>query len=140
MNDFEFVFVDELGKEETIFEKAEFNQYALEKIGLPGASKRFGFVVKDGDAIIGLVFAKFLFAGLHIKDLVVAKAYRGKGLGSQLLKKAMQYGKEQGCTFAYLETLNFQAKDFYHKLGFVVDFERKGFDAGVSQFYMSKKL
>lgn len=56
------------------------------------------------------------------------------------MQHALEYGKLRGCRFAFVETMSFQAPEFYQKLGFSIDFKREGFDAGASFYYLRKIL
>jgi hypothetical protein len=54
------------------------------------------------------------------------------------MKQALQYGRKNNCPFAFVETMSFQAKDFYQKLGFKIEFTRTGFAHGTSFHYMKR--
>ena len=70
----------------------------------------------------------------------VSDKIRGKGYGSKLMKKVEDYGIKKGCNFATVSTMDFQALDFYKKLGFKVDFERHGFLKNSIFYCLSKKF
>ena len=57
---------------------------------------------------------------LFIGNLYVAPAYRGTGLVDELVERAMQYAREEGCGKFSLgvEATNERAKAYYEKLGF----------------------
>lgn len=59
-----------------------------------------------------------------IDELVVAREYRGRGIGGQLVLSAVQECKRLGCCEVEVssEKTNTRAKDFYRKCGF----EEKG--------------
>lgn len=63
------------------------------------------------------------FIGLF--DLVVKEAYRGQGVGRQLINQILAYGQSKGCHTAYLqvEQKNTIANHLYHQLGFVEQYE-----------------
>ena len=63
---------------------------------------------------------------------------RGKGVGRKLMEAACEKGVEYGCRFAFVETMSFQALDFYQKFGFVLEYTRKGYDKGVDFHYLRK--
>ena len=54
----------------------------------------------------------------YIDTLCVDEAYRGKGLGAKLLAEVESAAKEKGCYLIYLDTFDFQAKEFYEKQGY----------------------
>ena len=67
-------------------------------------------------------------------------AVRGEGYGEQLLMKAEDFGREKNCSFSTLDTMDFEAKDFYVKFGYEVEFERKGFDKDSTMYMLRKQL
>ena len=56
------------------------------------------------------------------------------------MKNALKYGKENKCPFAFVETMSFQALDFYQKLGFQLEYTRTGYAHGTSFHYLRKDL
>uniref|UniRef100_A0A6B2LK65 N-acetyltransferase domain-containing protein n=1 Tax=Arcella intermedia TaxID=1963864 RepID=A0A6B2LK65_9EUKA len=87
----------------------------------------------DGDKTIGAIVCKLdihksrtelktTYRG-YIAMLAVNKEYRGKGLGSELVIKAISVMREHGCTEVILETeiTNKGALSLYYKLGFLKD-------------------
>jgi GNAT superfamily N-acetyltransferase len=73
---------------------------------------------------------------LHIDVLFVAPEQRNRGLGRTLVNAALQAAKRRGCLGAYLDTFDFQAKDFYRKLGFEVFAELADFPRGHTRYWM----
>jgi ribosomal protein S18 acetylase RimI-like enzyme len=57
-----------------------------------------------------------------------------------LIEHALRYGKEQGCSFAFVETMNFWAPEFYQKLGFQIELKRDGYVGDSYLYYLSKEL
>jgi ribosomal protein S18 acetylase RimI-like enzyme len=119
-----------------------FKQHALQQVGMHGIDDELvAFTIYgDSNKIIGCVVVQIFWGQLHIKNLVVAEAYRKQGIGKRLMQHAVEYGKSQGCSFAFVETMSFQAPAFYHKLGFVTEFERTGYVRGLSFYYLKKDL
>ena len=87
----------------------------------PGADYRdFGFLLKDeAGTIIGGLTGYALYEWMFVQYLSVAESARGTGLGQALVERAESWGREQGLGGMWLETFDFQAPDFYRKLGFV---------------------
>jgi hypothetical protein len=56
------------------------------------------------------------------------------------MKKALQYGRDKDCPFAFVETMSFQALDFYQKMGFQLELTRTGYAHGTSFHYLRKDL
>jgi ribosomal protein S18 acetylase RimI-like enzyme len=120
----------------------EFIQHTIETIGFDGFQRDYtSFEIReDNGELIGICKVKLFFGNLHIKVLLIKKKYRGQGFGTQLINHALQYAKEQGCRFAFIESMSFQAPEFYKKLGFIVELKRDGYAGGTSFYYLRKDL
>lgn len=119
---------------------AGFKEYALETIGHHGEISIFAFALRQGDAIVGVITAKIFYKALVIRHLFIEKKWRRQGYGVALMQKAIEKGQKVGCHFAHLETMDFQALGFYQKLGFTLEFTRKGYAHGVEMHYLKKEL
>lgn len=117
-----------------------FLRHSVETFGFDGDVNSFAYVVKEEGKTLGVILAKTFYGALHIKQLFLEKKLRGKGYGTRLMDKAMKRGKELGCSFVHLETMNFQALEFYRKLGFILEYTREGYHQGVSMHYLRKPL
>ncbi len=84
------------------------------------------FVAKDGDKIIGSAslykMRKLGRFGGYVEDVVVDDAYRGQGLGKQLMTAVIDAAKEAGLGYLYLTSRpdpdRVAAQRLYTKLGF----------------------
>jgi GNAT superfamily N-acetyltransferase len=76
----------------------------------------------------------------HVDTLWVAEAWRGRGLGRRLLRAAEAEAARRGCCYAYLDTLDFQARPFYEREGYAVFGTVEDLPPGFRQFYMRKDL
>jgi len=84
-------------------------------------------VAKDNEKILGMVnllFTESTALGSTvaiIEDVIVLSAFRGKGIGSQLIDYAISEAKNVGCKRITLLTDidNTQAQSFYQKKGFM---------------------
>ena len=83
------------------------------------------FVAQTTDGII-VGYATYFFSyhtwigkSLYIDDLYVREAYRGKGIGTSLMNKSIEYAKETGCHKMRWQVSNWNnpAIDFYKGLG-----------------------
>jgi GNAT superfamily N-acetyltransferase len=50
---------------------------------------------------------------------VVREDRRGGGLGSALVRAAIDAARTRGCRYLFLSTHSFQARGFYERLGFI---------------------
>ena len=98
------------------------------------------FEAWDGEIFIGAVVVKLFWGQMHVKYLYVDEAYRGKGIASRLMEGAISFAREQKCDFIFVETLSFQALDFYTKHGFDLEFTRPGYACHTSFHYLKKTL
>lgn len=84
------------------------------------------FVAMDENKAVGFtqLYPKYSSARLSknwiLNDLFVDIDYRKQGIGEALIKKAMDFAKEQGSTFVQLETTidNYAAQSLYETIGF----------------------
>jgi GNAT superfamily N-acetyltransferase len=118
-----------------------FNEHTTSVIGYDGFVRdQVAFTAYDEGRLIGAISMMSYYGALWIKLFFVDKDYRKTGIGKQLLEKALDYGREQGHKFAFLETLSFQALEFYKKFGFELEFTRQGYKDGISFHYLRKNL
>jgi ribosomal protein S18 acetylase RimI-like enzyme len=119
-----------------------FAEHSIAKTGING----FGDIIcleahdEATGEFMGVVAVMMFWGQLHIKYLFVEERFRGKGVGKYLMDKAFKYAKEHNCTFAFLETMSFQALKFYEDMGFELQLTRSGYAKGVSFHYMQKDL
>lgn len=118
-----------------------FSKHAIKVTGIDGlANDPVCFEIREQENFIGWVVVQLFWGQLHIKYLFIEEPYRGQGIGRKLMEKAFEFGKAHGCQFAFFETMNFQAPEFYQKLGFEVEMISHGYDKGTSFYYLRKKL
>ena len=54
---------------------------------------------------------------LLVELLFVPDSLRARGLGSELMKRAETEALARGCHSAWLDTFEFQAREFYERIG-----------------------
>jgi ribosomal protein S18 acetylase RimI-like enzyme len=91
----------------------------------------------DGEVIAG-VSGRTIYGHFLIEVVWVAEPMRGVGLGARLMNEAEQRARQRGCIGAQVDTVSFQAPDFYKKLGFRVIGTVEDFPAGHDRFFMRK--
>ncbi|HEX8551979.1 MAG TPA: GNAT family N-acetyltransferase [Abditibacteriaceae bacterium] len=77
---------------------------------------------------------------LFVSHLWIAEPLRGQGYGRSLLDKAEEEALARGCRYAHLDTFDFQARDFYAKLGYMVFGQLHDYPAGHTRFFLQKAL
>ena len=96
---------------------------------------------KEEGRLVALLHSQQVLENIHIKALVVDKAYQKKGLGASLLAELEEKATEAGMTSITLSTKSYQAKDFYLKQGYEIyasltDVPQKG----ITKYYFIKRL
>ena len=75
--------------------------------------------LRDGEGRLVAGIDGFTWAGYaHVESLWVDESLRGQGLGRRLLEAAGAEAAERGCLTLVLSSHEFQAPDFYVKLGY----------------------
>ena len=103
--------------------------------------KRLVFVLQgpNQEVVGGLAGATF-YDWFNIDLLWVKEELRGRGYGKRIMELAEEEAKERGAKNALLDTLSFQAPDFYKKLGYQVFGELPDFPPGHKRIYFAKQL
>lgn len=95
--------------------------------------------IESGNVVAG-VDATAYWGKLHIRLLWVHPDHQSKGLGSQLMGWAEEQGRKLDCTSAMVDTMSFQAPEFYAKLGYRQFGLSEGYEGGASRLYFEKEL
>ena len=77
---------------------------------------------------------------LEISVLWIEESTRGHGVGRRLMEEAEREGRQRGCRYARLVTSNFQAPEFYRKLGYIAYGTLENCPPGETNFYLWKEL
>jgi len=118
-----------------------FSEQAIQCTGIDGLSEKpISFEIYHTGELAGVIVVQLFWEQLHIKYLFVKENMRGQGLGRQLLQHALEFGKKRQCAFAFVETMNFQALEFYKKMGFILNFSRTGYAKNTSFNYLQMPL
>lgn len=79
----------------------------------------FAVFARDEDGnILGGIRAVAYWNYCYIELLWLSESVRKSGVGSKLMLQAEAFAKEKGFKYMRTETLDFQAKPFYEKLGY----------------------
>jgi len=113
-----------------------------EKVGLiPDESRKMAFALIENGEIIGGITGKMNFNRCHVSGLGIEGTSRGGGYGVLLMEKIEEAAIQIGATIITVSTQDFQARDFYERLGYTVfgELEDCPFE-GTTKFYMSKRV
>jgi predicted N-acetyltransferase YhbS len=95
----------------------------------------------EQDNIVGGVIAETQFAWLKVSYLVVATEQRNRGMGRRLMEFAEQEATTRGCRYAYVDTMEYQAPEFYRKLGYQLAGKLDDWDShGNAKYFFTKCL
>jgi len=101
----------------------------------------FAFFIRDENNEIRGGCSGYMFYGCVYVDLIwVDTTLRGQGYGFQLMKKAEQLAADNNYNFIAVNTMDFEALNFYKKLGFNVEFERRGFEKNSIMYFLRKDI
>jgi ribosomal protein S18 acetylase RimI-like enzyme len=122
---------------------AEFLDTAIkawsDRITGPARRQWYSYAARTSEGVICGGVACYIYRDVLLIDtLWLDDAYRGQGLGTQLMDKAEARGQAEGCAFAFLDTMNWQARPFYEKRGYHVFHEFQMEGGKYTRFYMRK--
>jgi GNAT superfamily N-acetyltransferase len=104
--------------------------------------RQFALLLREPeqDAVVGGLYAHWLYDWLAVELLIVPEAYRRHGFGSELMRRAEAYATDVGCVGVWLNTFGFQARGFYEKLGYEVFGSLDEHPRGWQRYFMRKLL
>ena len=98
------------------------------------------FVRDDVGQVVGGAIGRRWGELCELQQLWVEASHRGRGLGIRLVQEFERHAMKKGCRSFYLETLSFQAPEFYKKLGYKVAYSRSGYPHGIGKYHMVKDV
>ena len=116
---------------------AKFNE---EKVGADNHELLNIVEYDENNSIIAGILGGTYWGWLHIDILWVAEKYRMQGIGSKLLKAAEEEAKKRGCHSVHIDTMSWQAPEFYKKHGYKIISELENIPAGNKKFHLIKEL
>jgi GNAT superfamily N-acetyltransferase len=109
-------------------------------IGLADDTQPIGvFVRRDGRLVAG-ADGRTQWGWLYVAHLWVDDELRGTGLGTRVLQAIEDAARVRGCRAVFLDTLEFQAKPFYEKLGYSEFGHLDDYPAGGVKHFLWKQL
>ena len=140
MSEYTLALKENPGSEDYEFLNQQLREYNAEKVGYRDARPLAVYVYDEQGQVVGGLFGMTFWGWLAIDLLWLAEAVRGQGYGSQLIELAEQEALKRGCQQALVDTLSFQAPDFYLKHGYQVFGKLSGFAGTHERFYFFKVL
>lgn len=101
----------------------------------------FGFFIRDeqGNIVAGCN-GDNLYGCLYVSQLWVAEKLRGQDYGTKLMQAAEKLARDGGCVMMTVNTMDWEALGFYQKLGFKIEFERRGLAKDSIFYFLRKEL
>lgn len=97
------------------------------------------FCYKD-NMLIGGAVGNIVLPRLNIKWLWVDKEYRGQDIGRTLIDKFEKVAHEKKCDRVFVDTMSYQAPDFYFKVGYREVARIQEFHPGHDRVFYQKDL
>jgi GNAT superfamily N-acetyltransferase len=121
--------------------RAGLSAFNLAHTGQPDANTPLVITVRGDDGTLrGGLLGDTYWGWLYVQILWLDESVRGQGIGSRLMQMAEQIAVERGCHAAHLDTMDFQAPDFYRKLGYSVFGRLDDLPTGHSRLFLQKSL
>ncbi|MHC8319806.1 GNAT family N-acetyltransferase [Pseudomonas sp. GB2N2] len=106
-----------------------------------GQSELLALLVRnDQGEILGGLYGRFFYQWLFIELISVPEQARGEGMGSKLMGMAEDLAREKECIGIWLDTFDFQAPEFYKKLGYSELGQIVDYPPGHKRFFFQKRL
>jgi len=96
---------------------------------------------RNGSGDIEAEITGFTWGGsCFVSYLWVAEAFRGRGVGSELLSAAEVHARGKGCRVVILSSHSFQAPDFYVRRGYQQVAQISDYPVGYDDIVLVKRL
>src|ERR1700742_1735959 len=114
-------------------------RYNEEKMG-EQRYRRFAVSLRDKKKIVGGIVGEVWMTVLFIQLFWIDERFRGKGVGTKLIRKIEAQARRFGAIRSYVDTMSVQAPGFYRKCGYKAFGSIKGYPGGVTRHWLTKAL
>ena len=94
----------------------------------------------ENQNVIAGILGGTYWGWLHIDILWVDENFRSKKIGSRILIAAENEAKKRGCHSVHVDTMSWQAPEFYKKHGYELISELDNIPNGYKKFHFIKRL
>jgi len=98
------------------------------------------FLRDQNNEVCGGLLGEFCWNWLEIHTLMIDEDLRKSGYGSKLLEEVEKLAIEKQCDFIKVDTLSFQALEFYQKHGYVVYGSLDNIGRDFTHYFLKKDL
>jgi GNAT superfamily N-acetyltransferase len=115
----------------------------FEALAAPGNAARplNVFALDAGSLPLGGLLGETQLAWLRIQYVSIRADARRRGIGTRLMALAEAEASRRGCKYAFLDTMSYQAPDFYQQLGYRIAGRLDDWDShGNAKFFLVKTL
>lgn len=98
------------------------------------------FLRDDENRVFGGISVYMHSNAIYVDLLWVEDNFKGLGYGKQLLDMAEKEAVKNNCIFSIVDTMDFQAENFYRKNGYKTIGKIDGYLLGHDRIFMKKKL
>ena len=114
--------------------------YNARFIGRPTFTPLVLTALDCSDEMVGGLVGEYGMGWLHVTMLAVSPERRRTGIGAQLLADAEHWARTRGALGITLETIEFQALEFYTRLGFRAFGEHVDNPPGYTRYHLEKRF
>ena len=94
----------------------------------------------ENGSIIGGILGGSYWGWMYVDVLWVHENHRNKGIGTKLLYEAEREAIRRGCSYVHLDTMSWQAPEFYKKHGYEVICVLPDIPEGNQKYLLMKTL
>lgn len=101
---------------------------------------RANFTVYEDDKIIGGIIGWIKYGWYYLDEFYIEENHRNQGIGSKLISIVEEFAKANNCLGVRVDTWDFQAPNFYQKLGYQICSVFEDCPPGTKTYYLYKKF
>ena len=120
--------------------RAALDQFNRERVGEDGHTPLNIVEYDEKGNPIGGILGGTYWGWMYVDILWVHESHRYRGIGSRLLREAEKQALARGCHHVHLDTMSWQAPEFYKKHGYEVVGVLPDIPRGNAKYLLMKKL
>lgn len=121
-------------------EKCEWLKIKSNTVADEYLEKEINFIVYDDNKLIGGAIGFIKYDWYFLDMLYIDEEYRKRKIGTMLINELEDFALKEKLTGIRTDTWDFQAKEFYEKMGFKLFGELKDCPLGTINYFFEKKL